>query len=292
LFEMHYTPNGTAATDRSYVGFKFADPNKVKKEVAVQNAGNFTFKIPPGDPNYEVQSEFVFRHKTLLLSVSPHMYVRGKDFRYDLVFPDGKKETVLWVPRYDFGWQTTYMLTEPKVLPRGTKLHCVAHFDNSSDNYANPDPTKEVSWGEQTWEEMMFGWFEMALADQDLTQPATASAERVKEFLAAADSIVLDDQLKVMAREALKNDKAFERFGYQLFELIPQLDRVCVTSVENDKLRLKMLQERLGLKSALRSRSTVVKAAGQSLADYALIDKTTINQELGGTKGSIMTQMA
>ncbi len=292
LFEMHYTPNGTAQKDRSYVGFKFADPKTVKKEVAVQNAGNFTFKIPPNDPNYEVESEFVFRQKALLLSISPHMHVRGKDFRYELIYPDGKKETLLWVPRYDFGWQTTYQLAEPRVLPKGTKMHCVAHFDNSADNMANPDPTKEVTWGEQTWEEMMFGWFEMSFADQDLTQPATASALRVKEFMAEADTIQVDDQLKAMARGALKNDKTFERFVWQLFELVPQLDRVCITTVDGDKLRLKMLQERLGLKTSLRSRSTVIKTAGQSLADYALGDKTVVNQQMGQTKGSVMMNMA
>jgi peroxiredoxin/mono/diheme cytochrome c family protein len=291
LFEMHYTPNGTAAKDRSYAGFVFTDPKTVKKEVAVQNAGNFTFKIPAGDPNYEVESDFVFRQNALLLTVSPHMHVRGKDFRYTLIYPDGKNEEVLWVPRYDFGWQTTYELTEPKYLPKGTKLHCVAHFDNSPENYANPDPTKEVSWGEQTWEEMMFGWFEMALADQDLTQPASAQALRVKEFLAQADTIKIDDQLKSMARTALSSDKTFERFAYQLFELVPQVDRVCLTTVENDKLRLRMLQERLGLKTSLKSKSTVVRAGGQSLADYALGDQVVINQSMAGTKGSVMTNM-
>src|SRR5580704_1638764 len=145
----------------------FADPATVKKEVAVQNAGNFTFKIPPQDPNYEVESEFVFRQNATLLTISPHMHVRGKDFFYELVYADGKKEPLLWVPRYDFGWQTTYWLTEPKQVPRGAKMHCVAHFDNSPDNLANPDPNATVSFGEQTWEEMMFGWFEMSLTDQD-----------------------------------------------------------------------------------------------------------------------------
>jgi peroxiredoxin len=292
LFEVHYTPNGTPGKDRSYVGFVFADAKTVKKEVAVQNAGNFTFKIPPNDPNFEVQSEFVFRQNAILLSVSPHMHVRGKDFRYDLIYPDGKQETVLWVPRYDFGWQTTYQLAEPKVLPRGTKMHCVAHFDNSPDNYANPDPAKEVGWGEQTWEEMMFGWFEMSLADQDLTQPASASALRVKEFLAQADTIRLDDQVQAMARKALESDKTFERFAFQLFELVPQLDRVCVTAVENDRLRLKMLQERLGLNTALRNRSTVAKVAGQSLGEYALGSKVVVNQEMSNITGSIMRSMA
>lgn len=292
LFEMHYTPNGVAQKDRSFAGFKFTDASTVKKEVAVQNAGNFTFKIPAGDSNYQVESEFIFRQNTMLLTVSPHMHVRGKDFRYDLIYPDGKTETVLWVPRYDFGWQTTYQLTEPKLLPKGTKMHCVAHFDNSEDNLANPDPSKDVAWGEQTWEEMMFGWFEMSLADQDLTQPATASALRVKEFLSQADTIQVDDQLKAMARGSMKNDKTFERFVWQLFELVPQLDRVCITSVENDKLRLKMVQERLGIKTSLKSRSTVVKIAGQSLADYALGGNTAVNQEMGGAKGSVMAGMA
>ena len=292
LFELHYTANGTPQQDKSYAGFVFADPKTVKKEVAVQNAGNFTFKIPPHDANYQVESEFVFRQNALLLSVAPHMHLRGKDFRYDLVYPDGKTETILWIPRYDFGWQTTYELAEPKHVPRGTKMHCVAHFDNSEDNLANPDPSAEVGWGEQTWEEMMFGWFDMALADQDLTKPATASSYRVKEFQAAADSIRLDDQLKAMARRALESDKAFERFAWQLFELVPQLDRMCVTGIENDKLRLKFLHERLGLRTSLRSRSTLIKTEGQSLAAYAENDQVAVNQDMAGAAGSIMAGMA
>jgi hypothetical protein len=220
------------------------------------------------------------------------MHLRGKDFRYDVVYPDGKSETVLWVPRYDFGWQTTYVLDEPKELPRGSKLYCVAHFDNSEDNYANPDPSIEVTWGEQTWEEMMFGWFEMALVEQDLTQPATANSLRVKDFLAAIDTVKLDEQTKVMAREGLVDDKSFERIGYQLLELVPQLDRICVTTVANDRLRLKMLMERLGLRTSLRSKSTVVRIKGESLADYALGDKVVVNETLAGAEGTIMAGMA
>ena len=294
LFEMHYTPNGTAQPDRSYAGFKFADPATVKKEVAVQNAGNFTFKIPPHDPNFEVESEFVFRQNAILLTISPHMHVRSKDFFYQLIYPDGKKESLLWVPRYDFGWQTTYWLTEPKQVPRGAKLHCVAHFDNSEDNLANPNPNSEVSWGEQTWEEMMFGWFEMALADQDLTAPATDSALRVKEFLkqAEGDAIQVDDQLKALSRKALESPKSFELVGWQVLELVPQVDRMCITCVDGDKLRLKMLQERLGLKTPFRSASTVVKAEGEALADYALGDKTVINDSLAAVKGPTMNKMA
>jgi peroxiredoxin len=292
LFEMHYTPNGKAQNDRSYVGFKFGDPNKIKKEVAVQNAGNFTFKIPPGAANHEVESEFTFRQNTTLLSVSPHMHVRGKDFRYDLIFPDGRKETVLWVPRYDFGWQTTYMLDKPMQLPRGTKMHCVAHFDNSPDNFANPDPAKEVTWGEQTWEEMMFGWFEMALTDQDLTKPADLQAARVKEFLEVAENTKIDEQLKAMVRNALKDDKTFEMASYQLMELVPQIDRICVTGIEKDRIRLKYLQERLGLQTSFKSKSTVIRTKGQSLADYIQGDQSVVNQSLEKTEGSVMVNMS
>ena len=139
---------------------------------------------------------------------------------------------------------------------------------------------------------MMFGWFEMALEDQDLTQPATASSFRVKDFLSGADSIRLDDQLQAMAAVALESDKAFERFAWQLLDLVPQLDRVCVTSVENDKLRLKLLHERPGLRTSLRSRSTVIRASGQSLAAYALGSETVVNQDLSGAAGSVMANMA
>ena len=292
MFELHYTANGTPQKDRSYAGFVFADPETVQKEVAVQNAADFAFKIPPGDPNYESQADYVFRQNALLLTMSPHLHLRGKDFRYELIYPDGKRETLLWIPGYDFGWQTTYELAEPKYVPRGSTLHCVAHFDNSEDNLANPDPEAEVGWGEQTWDEMMFGWFEMALADQDLTKPASEQSVRLKEFLADADLIRLDRNVKTMAATALNSDKEFERFSWQLFELIPQLDRVCVTGVENNRLWLKRMHQRHGLRTSLRSRSTVVRAKGQSLADYALGYETVVNQEMSGAEGTIMAGMA
>jgi hypothetical protein len=91
--------------------------------------------------------------------MTPHMHVRGKDMTYTARYPDGRTETLLSVPKYDFEWQITYQLAEPKVMPKGTKLEVVAHFDNSPANRFNPDPTQEVRWGDQTWEEMMIGFF-------------------------------------------------------------------------------------------------------------------------------------
>jgi peroxiredoxin len=182
VFQMHYTPNGTAQSDRSSVGIKFADPKTVKQEIAVQHSGEHNFLIPAHAANHEVKSEYTFAHDSLLWSVSPHMHLRGKDFLYTLVYPDGKEEVVLDVPQYDFGWQTTYTLAEPKRVPKGSKLRCVAHFDNSENNLNNPDPTKDVRYGPQTWEEMCYGWFEIVLADQDLT------ADLAKGKAAATDS--------------------------------------------------------------------------------------------------------
>jgi peroxiredoxin/mono/diheme cytochrome c family protein len=295
IFELHYTPNGVAQTDRSYLGLVFADPKTVRKEVAVKNAGNFSFKIPPHAGNFEVQSEFAFREDTLLWSVSPHMHVRGKDFLYEVIYPDGKREQVLWVPRYDFGWQTTYVFTEPKLLPKGSKLHCTAHFDNSDENLNNPDPSQEVRWGEQTWEEMMFGWFEMALADQDLTKPQPPRPSRAKQFLelVAAGGGVLDEQMSQVAAKGLDDNQEdnFKFFSYYLKDHVPQIDRVCITYVDEENLRLLRVEELDGLRSTFRSTSTVMKAEGQALANYLSLDKPIVVPDLSKEPGSLAKRM-
>ena len=140
----------------------------------------------------------------------------------------------------------------------------------------------------------MFGWFEMALTDQDLTAPATDSALRVKEFLkqAEGDTIQVDDQLKQMARKALETPKTWELVMWQILELVPQVDRVCITTVDGDKLRLKVVQDRIGLKTPFHSTSTVAKAEGDALADYALGDKVVVNDSMANVKGPTMNKMA
>jgi len=111
----------------------------------------------------------------MMLWMSPHMHLRGKSFRYEAHYPDGTSEILLDVPRYDFNWQITYELAEPKRLPAGTKLKCTAHFDNSENNPANPDPGDTVKFGPQTWHEMMIGWY-ATLAVEDDGYVATAPA--------------------------------------------------------------------------------------------------------------------
>jgi len=181
-FQMHYTPNGSPQKDRSAVGVKFEDPANVKYRVATSNAINFSFTIPAGDPNYQVESNRLYGKDVLLLSLFPHMHLRGKDFHYEVRYPDGNVETLLNVPRYDFNWQTSFVLNEPKKLPEGTTLHCTAHFDNSEGNPANPDPTKPVRWGDQTWEEMMIGWFDIAVPkDTKITEVLPSGVGRSRQ---------------------------------------------------------------------------------------------------------------
>jgi mono/diheme cytochrome c family protein len=158
VLQMHYTPNGEAAKDRTSVGFVFAK-SPVHKSLMTGAAMNTGFAIPPNDANYEVKSSSTMKEDVHLLSFMPHMHFRGKDFTYTAVYPDGRSEILLSVPKYDFGWQLTYAFEKPVALPKGTRLDCVAHFDNSRGNKANPDPSQQVRWGDQTWEEMMIGWF-------------------------------------------------------------------------------------------------------------------------------------
>jgi hypothetical protein len=157
-FQMHYTPNGQQITDRSYVGLRFAK-TPVTQRALTGRALNLGLRIPPHASAHEVKSTWTAKNDTRLLGLMPHMHLRGKDFKYTVVYPDGRDEVILNVPRYDFNWQLSYEFTQPLTLPAGSRIDCVAHFDNSANNKYNPDPTQEVKWGDQTWEEMMIGWF-------------------------------------------------------------------------------------------------------------------------------------
>jgi peroxiredoxin/mono/diheme cytochrome c family protein len=168
VFEVHYTPNGTPQTDRSYVGLVFADPGEVEKQLHCVLAANDNFQIPPRADNYEVRSEYHFDEDSYLYSMAPHMHLRGKSFRFELIRPGSKSEILLDIPRYDFNWRTEYPLLEPIFIPAGSVMRCTAHFDNSESNPANPDPDATVRWGDQVWEEMMIGGFAIAPANQDL----------------------------------------------------------------------------------------------------------------------------
>ncbi len=161
VFQVHYTANGTAGTDRSKVGLIFCKEPPRERVMTVAAANN-NFAIPAGDPNYEVESQYKTTRDSTLISLFPHMHLRGKDFEMRLTLPDGSKQTLLRVPAYSFSWQLTYDLEQPIALPKGSLIECTAHYDNSVNNKFNPDATKEVRHGEQSWDEMMIGFFNVA----------------------------------------------------------------------------------------------------------------------------------
>jgi hypothetical protein len=175
--EIHYTTNGTAQTDDTEIGLYVL---KQKPEFAYKTgmALKLNFNIPPNDPDAQTSSNFTFKRDSVIYTLTPHMHVRGSWMNYEAVFPDGRHETLLAVPRYDFNWQTSYRLAEPRRVPAGTKIICTGAFDNSRKNPYNPDPNKEVHWGEQSWDEMFIGYVGYAELPATAAAPATSDASK------------------------------------------------------------------------------------------------------------------
>jgi hypothetical protein len=184
VLQMHYTANGKPGKDRSRIGMIFSKV-PVQERVISLASGNNRFEIPPNDPNYRVDSSFTLQEKATLIGMLPHMHLRGKSFQYTAIYPTGEKEILLSVPKYDFNWQNFYELEKPKILPAGTKIDCVAHYDNSPNNPSNPDPTKAIRFGEQSWDEMMLGFFDVAIATDikpiDVMRPKRGASSEQKK---------------------------------------------------------------------------------------------------------------
>lgn len=169
VIQMHYTPNGVATSDQTQVGFTIAKEPPSRRFItlnptALRDAAHF--RIPPGDPNWETHTELEFRHDAEIVWFLPHMHLRGKDMTYRLIRPGAMPETLLAV-NWDFNWQFSYDAAGPIAAPKGSRLDVTAHFDNSANNKLNPNPTREVRWGDQTWEEMMVAWLGI-VADRDV----------------------------------------------------------------------------------------------------------------------------
>jgi hypothetical protein len=169
VFQLHYTTNGKPGRDRSRAGLILAhDPPR--QRVLMLAAANVFFTIPPGEPDDLVESHVRLHEDATLIWLLPHMHLRGKSFEFRIVLPNGDKQTLLRVPHYDYDWQLSYYLNPPLRLPQGAIIECTAHFDNSPNNPRNPDPAKTVRFGEQSWDEMMIGYFEVAV-DLKVTLP-------------------------------------------------------------------------------------------------------------------------
>jgi hypothetical protein len=161
VFQMHYTTNGHAASDRTSIGLVFAKKPPRQRVLTLQ-LNRHGLMIPPHADNFEVEVQGTLPNDCTLLSFFPHMHLRGKRFEYNLVHPGGQAETLLKV-NWDFYWQLSYRLAEPRFLKAGSKLQAIAWYDNSANNPHNPDPNATVVWGEQTWNEMMVGFFDVAV---------------------------------------------------------------------------------------------------------------------------------
>jgi hypothetical protein len=160
VLQTHYTANGVATSDRTSIGLIFSKAPP-KQAVLTLQMGNDRFVIPPGDPDYHVSVSGTLPNDALLIGMLPHMHLRGKAFEYQIVGPNGAVETLLKVSKYDFNWQIDYRLEEPRLLRAGTRLRWEASFDNSRNNPRNPAAAAEVRFGEQSWEEMMIGFFDV-----------------------------------------------------------------------------------------------------------------------------------
>jgi len=164
--DLHYTTIGTPQTDQTEIGF-YVLPAPPKVALESRAVWDMDFSVPPGEANLKTHALTSFDQDLLIYDLRPHMHWRGSWFKFELLYPNGKRETLLSVPRYYFDWQITYMLAEPKRVPAGAWMICSGGFDNSSRNPSNPDPTKRLRWGEQSWDEMFIGHFTTAPASEN-----------------------------------------------------------------------------------------------------------------------------
>jgi len=157
VFEMHYTANGSEQEDLTQVGFVLAKEPPKERLVTLPLA-RMDFAIPPGEPNYGATTMGRFDEPVKLVYSQPHMHLRGKAMDIELHYPTGESEMLVSVPHYDFNWQMIYYEQKPREIPKGTRIELIAHWDNSANNKYNPDPTAKVTWGDQSWDEMLFAW--------------------------------------------------------------------------------------------------------------------------------------
>ncbi|HEX3151847.1 MAG TPA: redoxin domain-containing protein [Gemmataceae bacterium] len=189
-FVLHYTPIGVPVDDQTELAMTLIEAKDVRKAVATKLVRDETLRIPPHAANHRVQNTWLADEDCLLLAMFPHMHVRGKSFRYVAEYPDGTHEILLDIPAYDFTWQHRYELVEPKRLPAGTLVRCIAMYDNSPGNPNNPDPTKEVRTGQQSWDEMFNGYFEIVLVDQQLQLGPSQRADHRPSMMALTAAVL------------------------------------------------------------------------------------------------------
>jgi mono/diheme cytochrome c family protein len=240
IFQLHYTPNGTATEDRTRLGLRFtteAPPHEVHVAAAKQTR----FSIPPGAPNHEVKGALPVPFDAQILSFMPHMHMRGKAFRYDLVDADGQRRELLNVPAYDFNWQLQYRAAEPVIVRAGSRIESTAWFDNSPENPNNPDSTKTVRWGDQTEEEMMIGYLEYVRIPADSSKTAANPAGAASPLSLTPKALgILGRRLDVNK----DNRVSLEEAGPTFLALHQRLDQNGDGFVSADEVRKSPAQKR------------------------------------------------
>lgn len=174
--ELHYTTNGSPQTDDTEIGL-YLLPEKPRFAYKTGMALKLDFSIPPNESEASTSATFTFAKDAIIYSLTPHMHMRGSWMKYEAQYPDGRTETLLSVPRFDFNWQTSYRLAQPLHVSKGTKIVCRGAFDNSARNPSNPDPAKTVRWGAQSWDEMFIGYIGYVEAPAEPEAAAVTSAK-------------------------------------------------------------------------------------------------------------------
>jgi hypothetical protein len=184
VFQMHYTANGQAMTDHSQVGlYLLKEPPQYAIHTGMM--ANYRFTILPGEPAHTEVTQKIWDRDAIVYGLMPHAHMRGKAAKMTAYFPDGREQVLLNVPKYDFNWQTDYPFTEPLAVPKGTKFVWEMTWDNSAQNPGNPDPTKAVHWGDQTWDEMGIGFLNFRYADETAATFLADRDAKVKALRAA-----------------------------------------------------------------------------------------------------------
>jgi len=205
VFVVHYTAIGSEQVDRTSLGLKFADAKDVVREAATRLLIDEQLHIPPGATDHRVEHAALVERDLLLLAMFPHMHLRGRSFRYEATYPDGSQETLLNVPRWDFAWQHRYELAEPKRLPKGTTLRCVAHYDNSAANPANPNPNVAVRTGPLSEDEMFNGYYDVAPAEPEYPTKSKIPLRLVTFGLVVALLVLRHNRKRIAALPASAN---------------------------------------------------------------------------------------
>jgi hypothetical protein len=231
ILQMHYSKTGgSAETDRTSVAIKLARA-PVDQMVGTRGIHNETFLIPPRAENHKVTACWTFQRDIRLISFMPHMHVRGKSMTYEAIYPDGSRETLLSVPRYDFHWQTLYELKTPLAVPAGTKVMVTAIYDNSGHNHHNPDPSKPVRNGSATFDEMMIGF-----VNYTVPKPLDRRIIKIQPLLYDAYTGVYELSPGTSVKILKKIDRLFIETEGQLVELFPVSETSFIIKARDSQL--------------------------------------------------------